>query len=88
LNDLTVSKQFEIINLNDALKLINDNKTFIDEKTQDTNELSKSDQYMPRKYLELIVTSPVFCNPKLIPSCKYKFQSQFTKALFTDAELK
>ena len=80
------------MNLNEALKLVEENKTFIDGQTAidggPTETSSKSEKY-PKKYLDLIVTSPVFYNGKLIPKNKNSnFRSQFSRATFSDVELK
>lgn len=86
-----MSKNFEIFNLNEALKLINDNKAFsyCDSKSvASSSESLNSQNDMSKQFLDLIITSPVFYNTRLIPSCKYKFQSQFTRTVFSDVELK
>lgn len=72
---------FEILNLKEAIKIVSDNEHLISEPEAEVNR----DQ---SKYTEIIVNSPVFYNLKLIPTCKYKYQSQFSRAQFSDPELK
>jgi hypothetical protein len=77
------NRKFEILNLKEALDLIETNKT-INISTSATT----MDQSMCAKYLEIIMESPVFYNLNLIPTCKYKYQSQFTKSQFSIPELR
>lgn len=74
-----LSPQFEITNLKDALKVI--------EELESLN-LPKWDlnNGVPTKILELIVNNRVFYNTNLIPVNKYKYSSQFTRSSFSDCE--
>jgi hypothetical protein len=77
---ITLNEGFKIENLNDSLKLINrlDSIASSDEQAKSFG--------LTNKFLEVIVTSPVFCNIELIPKCRYKFQSQFKRSIFSDSE--
>ncbi len=75
------SQKFEILNMKDSLRICNEN-------TDLNKELTANDNYMSAKYIDIIVNSPVFYNLELIPTSRYKYQSQFTKCQFHDAEIK
>ena len=82
-NENDNSIDFEILNLKEAIKIVRENQHLI-EDTRDDHEANRTDQ----RYTEIIINSPVFYNLKLIPTCKYKYQSQFSRAQFSEPELK
>lgn len=73
---------FGICNLDEALQIIlNIHKMTTEELSMDLK------QGIPSKFLEIILTSPVFYNTSLIPNLsKFKYHSQFKRAQFTDTE--
>lgn len=73
---------FGICNLDEALKIISDIQQM---STEELNMDLK--QGIPSKFLEIIITSPVFYNTSLIPNLsRFKYYSQFKRAQFTDTE--
>lgn len=79
-----LSPQFEIINLKESIEIVDNIKKMEAEKRAELD--LKKNNGMPTKFLELIITSPVFYNISLIPNCKYKYQSHFKRSQFSDSE--
>ena len=74
-----LSSDFKIINLDEAISIIENIKK---------NELTFNDlkKGIPTKFLEIILSSPVFYNTSLLPNIKYNYQSQFKRSMFSDTE--
>jgi hypothetical protein len=77
-----LSPEFEIINLNEALAIVD--QVIQSDKRELTSDAAK--QGMPSRFLETILTSPVFYNTKLIPKSKAIYESHFKKYQFSDTE--
>jgi hypothetical protein len=76
-----LSTEFDVINLSEALKTV-DQAIQLDKK-----ELMGDVKHgIPRRFLETIVSSPVFYNTNLIPKNKAIYESHFKKFQFTDTE--
>lgn len=75
-------KNLEILNLKESLEIVsNIQKMSKEELNFDLK------QGIPSKFLEIIITSPVFYNTNLVPNLsKFKYQSHFKRAQFTDTE--
>ena len=79
-----LSSSFAIVNLSDSLEIIAKIK-------QENNSRPKAsnldfNQGMPNKFLEIVLTNPVFYNTNLIPSSKYKYHSHFKRFSLSDTE--
>ncbi len=78
-----LSSTFEIVNLADSLEIIERIKT---ESVQLKASKVDFNHGMPLKFLEIVLTSPVFYNINLIPSSKYKYHSHFKRFSLSDTE--
>ena len=74
-----LSSDFKIINLDEAISIIEN----IKKNELNFNDLKKG---IPTKFLEIILSSPVFYNTTLLPNIKYNYQSQFKRSMFSDTE--
>jgi hypothetical protein len=79
-----LSPEFEIVNLKESLEIV-ENLKKLDKEELKQYDLKKNNG-MPSKFLEIILTSPVFFNPNLIPNCKYKYNSHFKRSQFSESE--
>jgi len=78
-----LSSHFEIANLKDSLEILEKIKS---ESVQLKASNVDFNQGMPLKFLEIVLTSPVFYNINLIPSAKYKYHSHFKRFSLSDTE--
>jgi hypothetical protein len=76
-----LSPDFEVINLSEALSIVNQ------AMKMDKKELMTDVKHgIPRRFLEIVVSSPVFYNTNLIPKNKAIYESHFKKFQFSDTE--
>jgi hypothetical protein len=77
-----LASNFEILNLNESLQILNANKQFLSLKPEEKTSS------ITNKYCDIIVSSPVFYNIDLLPTTRYRYSSQYTKAQFSEPEQK
>jgi hypothetical protein len=82
---MLVSPEFKIMNLIEAIGVLESAKNLDSELVMrgNMNQWSK----MPPKYLEILLTSPVFYNTSLLPNInKLGFHSHYRRSNFSDTE--
>ena len=83
-NEQLLSSDFSIVNISDAIEILE--KIKMEKNTQPKSSNLDFNQGMPYKYLEIVLTNPVFYNTHLMPSAKYKYHSHFKRFSLSDTE--
>ena len=84
-----LSSDFHVFNLNDALTIVDDMRNYDAEHVAALAAASASSRHqhqIPAQMFELIVKSPVFYNTRLLPNCRFKYQSHFKRSQFSDTD--